>query len=88
MHSETKLAVGNRVRMRLAGSSDEWCYGVVALAGGSSVAILFNGMVRTIDGGYAGGVLPITVDYEAQTVVTLWGDEYDIEVAEEDQWKH
>lgn len=79
-----RLSAGNRIRVRLAGTSDDWCYGIVVLAEGSSVAIAFDGLLRC-SGGYIGKVLPVTADYEAETATAIWGDEYEIEVAGETQ---
>lgn len=74
---------GMPVRVRLEGTEDEWVRGVVLLASenGASVAIGLDGMVRA-GGGYAGGVLLIDIDYDAETVTSLMGDRYEIEVAD------
>ena len=84
MRSGERLAAGDLVRIRLAGSSDEWTRGVVAVASDSnpsSVGLMVEGMVRSNTGGWIGGGLPLFVDYEAQTVTSLLGDEYEVEVA-------
>lgn len=62
---------------------DEWCEGRVALvsANGKSVAFeLTGGGVRTASGGLILCVLPVAVDYEAETFTGLDGTEYEVEV--------
>jgi hypothetical protein len=79
----TRLSQGQRVRVRLEGSSDEWCNGQVVVASDgnpSSVGLLVEGMVRSSSGGWIGGGLPLVVDYEEETVRSLLGDLYEIEV--------
>ena len=81
-----RLQKGQRVRLRLAGASGEWVEGVVILASDgnpSSVGLLVEGMVRSHSGSWIGGGLPLVVDYERETVTSLLGDEYEVEVAEE-----
>jgi hypothetical protein len=78
------LRKGLVVRLRLAGSHDEWCAGFIELASdnGKSISVtLVGGMVRGARGMY-GGIIPLSVDYEAETVEALWGDEYEMEVDE------
>lgn len=77
-----RLQAGDWIRLRLAGSSDEWCPAAVVVASGAqpqSVALELTGVVRA-GGGVAGGILPATVDYERETVTSLFGDEYEVEV--------
>jgi hypothetical protein len=80
-----RLRRGDLVRIRLAGSSDEWVKGlvwVVSDTNPSSVGLMIEGMVRSSGGGWIGGGLPLLVDYDAGTVKSLIGDEYEIGVAE------
>lgn len=77
-----RLERGDYVRVRL-NEGDEWTRAFVALASDadpSSVMLLFDGAVRTSGGGLIVGGLPLTIDYEAQTVSSLHGDDYEIEV--------
>lgn len=77
------LTEGRRLRVRRLDTDDEWCEGHVVLASsnGKSVAVeLRGGMVRTRDGGLIGCVLPLSVDYEQQTVTGLEGTEYEVEL--------
>ena len=76
------LTKGQTVRVRLAGTSDEWCQATVALASGSGKAIGLDleSAVRTRSGGFIAGALPLLVDYEKESVTSLFGDEYEIEV--------
>ena len=76
-----KLERGVYVRVRLMGDSD-WCEAFVVLAGGSSVALFLKGAVRTGSGGAIFNFLPLSINYEAQTVTSLFGDEYELEVHE------
>ena len=63
--------------------------GIVLVAGSgnpSSVGLHLNGALRTrghFGGGFVLGAAPLTIDYEAETVISLWGDFYEIEVQEE-----
>lgn len=71
-----------RVRM---GGDDDWTPAFVVLASftnPSSVMLILDGMVRAGEGCIA-NVLPLAIDYEAETVVSLFGDSYEIEVAGE-----
>jgi len=80
-----RLNRGDYVRVRL-NDRDDWMPAFVALASDSnpsSVMLLFDGAVRTKRGLIA-NALPLTVDYEAEAVTSLFGDSYDIEVAEDD----
>jgi len=79
----TRLRAGEAIRIRLAGSSDEWIEGrdILASEGNpSSVGLMVSGMVRSGGGAWIGGGLPLIVDYEAQRVTSLIDDEYEIEV--------
>ena len=76
------LKRGDYVRVRLSESGD-WTPAFVAAASDSdpsSVMLLFDGAVRTSGGGLIVGGLPLTIDYGAQTVTSLLGDSYEIEV--------
>jgi hypothetical protein len=78
-----KLKRGDRVRVR-RDSGDEWCEGAVVLVSenGKSVGLLLAGMVRA-GSGYAGGTLPLLIDFEAETVSgVLTSDEYEIELTD------
>lgn len=78
-----RLRPGERVRVRLEGSADEWTLAVVALASEtqpSSVALVLDGPMRSGSGGAWMGALPLTVDYERETATSLIGDAYEIEV--------
>jgi hypothetical protein len=78
------LKRGDYVRVRLAGTTDEWAEAFVALASESnpsSVMLLFNGgAVRTRAGGSFLNGLPLSIDYENETVRGLTGDDYEMEV--------
>ena len=79
----TRLTKGQLVRLRLAGTSDEWARGAVILASGGnpqSVGLMVEGMVRSAGGAWVGGGLPLMVDYDAETVTSLIGDEYELEI--------
>ena len=83
-----RLNAGDVVRIRLAGSEDEWCEAAVGIANSgnpSSVGLYLHGALRTpgMAGGFVLGAAPLTIDYEAETVISLWGDFYEIEVQEE-----
>jgi hypothetical protein len=81
MTPANKLRRGDYVRVRYR-DSDDWVPAFVALASDnnpSSVMLLFVGAVRSANGIIANG-LPLSIDYEAQTVVNLFGDSYEIEV--------
>lgn len=80
-----RLKRGDYVRVRLEGSEGEWAAAFVALASNtnpSSVMLLMGSgsMVRTGNGGFVGGGLPLTIDYVQETVIALHGDSYEIEV--------
>lgn len=76
-----RLKRGDYVRVRLSESGD-WTPAFVAVASDSdpsSVMLLFDGAVRSATGLLVGG-LPLTINYGAQTVTSLLGDSYEIEV--------
>lgn len=73
-----RLEPGDYVRLR-RDKGDDWAEGFVALASGTSVFVITSGIVRAGGGLLTGGV-PLTVDYEKQTVTGLTGDNYEIEV--------
>jgi hypothetical protein len=76
----TRLQRGDYIRVRHR-ETDDWVPAFVALASDtnpSSVMLMFDGAVRSAAGIIANG-LPLTIDYEAQTVVSLFGDFYEIE---------
>ena len=74
------LTKGQTVRVRLAGTSDEWCPGTVAIASenGISVGLWLDAAVRT-SSGFIAGSLPLFI--ENGSVRSLFGDEYEIEVS-------
>lgn len=77
-----RLKRGDYVRVRLRDSGD-WTPAFVALASDSdpsSVMLMLDGAVRTTSGGMFANALPLSVDYGAETVTSLHGDEYEIEV--------
>jgi len=79
-----KLQKGMRVQIRLAGSADEWCPAIVWVAtdNGKSIALALEGGVRA-SGGWVAGAIPLLVDYEAQTVRSIFGhDEYEVQIAQ------
>jgi hypothetical protein len=43
--------------------------------------LMLDGAVRSSSGGMFVNALPLTIDYAAETVTSLHGDAYDIEVA-------
>ena len=78
-----KLKRGDYVRVRLSGHHDEWTQAFVALASDSdpsSVMLMLDGAVRVSSGGMFVNALPLTIDYGAETVTSLHGDSYEIEV--------
>jgi hypothetical protein len=78
-----RLKRGDYVRVRLVGWIDgEWTPAFVALASDTdpaSVMLLFDGAVRASNGLIANS-LPLTINYQAETVTSLMGDSYEIEV--------
>jgi|HubBroStandDraft_4_1064222.scaffolds.fasta_scaffold225711_1 hypothetical protein len=70
---------GQVIRVRLAGTSDEWCPGTVAVASGNgiSVGLWLDDAVRTSNGSFIAGSLPLFFD--EQKVRSIFGDEYEIE---------
>lgn len=78
----TELRRGDVCRVR-KNHQDEWTQAVVALASDtdpSSVMLTFDGAVRDGRGGFVAKCLPLTIDYKAQSVISLFGDTYEIEV--------
>ena len=78
----TRLKRGDFVRVRYR-ETDEWTQAFVGLASDSdpsSVMLLFDGAIHA-SGGLLMGALPLSVNYERQTAVSLLGDDYEIEVA-------
>jgi len=75
------MTKGEVVRIRAAGTSDDWCGAVVMLVSpnGKSVGLMLDAMVRA-PGGFIGGFLPLIVDAERETVTGLLGGEYEVEV--------
>jgi len=78
------LSKGQLVRVRRAGSSDEWCKAIVSLVSGDrgivSAGLSLEHGVRTTDGGIILRALLLFVDYDAGKVEGLEGTEYEIEV--------
>ena len=80
-----RLVKGQRVRLRLAGTDDDWTRGIVIVASGGnpqSVGLMVEGVLRASDGAWVGGGFPLTIDYERETVKSLINDEYEFEVAD------
>lgn len=81
-----RLKRGDCVRVKLDGD-DEWSRAFVAFASDSdpsSVMLMLDGAVRSSSGGMFVNALPLTVDYGAETITSLHGDSYEIEVACDD----
>lgn len=79
-----RLKRGDAVRVRLSGVDDEWTLALVALASDSqpsSVMLMLGGAVRDGHGGFIAKALPLSVDYGKETVTSLFGGSYEIEVA-------
>jgi hypothetical protein len=77
-----RLERGDVLRLRLEGCEDDWTNGWIALASvtnPSSVLVLLHGPVRS-NAGIIANVLPLTIDYDAATSISLFGDAYEIEV--------
>jgi len=77
-----RLKRGDHVRVRLQ-ESDEWTPALVALASDterSSVMLMLDGVVRSKHGLFC-NALPLSIDYGKETVTSLFGDSYEIEVA-------
>ena len=71
------------MRVRLSGRG-EWAPAFVALASESdpsSVMLMLDHAVLASSGGMFINALPLTIDYKAETVTSVYGDAYDIEVA-------
>ena len=69
-----RLEAGSAVRIRREGSDGEWCPAAVLIASSgnpSTVLLHLNGALRT--GGYGGGLVlgaaPLTIDYDAETII-------------------
>jgi ribosomal protein S27AE len=80
-----QLKRGDHVRVRLR-PDDDWTRAITAVASDSdpsSVVLLLDGAVRDSRGGFIAKALPLTIDYGAGTVISLFGDPYEIEVAAE-----
>jgi hypothetical protein len=73
------LAQGDTVRIRPTGSTEnEWARAVVAFSSenGRSIAIAPDEhLMRTSTGTWLGGIIPLNIDYEAETVADLLGNE-------------
>lgn len=78
----TRLKRGDHVRVRPL-NKDLWCDGFVALASDTnpSSVMLMGAAFRTAGIGILCGGLPLSVDYEQETVMSLFGDEYELEAA-------
>jgi hypothetical protein len=79
-----RLKRGDYVRVRLS-DQDEWTQAFVALASDSnpsSVMLMLDGAVRASSGSMFVNALPLTIDYGAETVTSLRGDSYKIEVCD------
>jgi hypothetical protein len=78
-----RLEPGQRVRLRREGSEDEWCEGTVLLASNTNPSSLFvalEGGVRAKEGIILYG-LPLVIDYQKETIESLLGDSYEMDVA-------
>jgi hypothetical protein len=78
------LLRGERVRVRRAGDTGEWCEGIVVIASFAKgpvqvIALELEGFVRAASG-YVAGALPLFIDRRRALVEGLTGDLYDIEV--------
>lgn len=73
------LKKGQVIRVRLAGTSDEWCPGTVGIASGNglSIGLWLDDAVRTSSGGFIAGSLPLLI--EQGKALSFFGDEYEIE---------
>lgn len=84
-----RLKKGEIIRIRPKRDDDggEWVLGSVALASGtnpSSVALMLEGPLCVGGCGvWLGGGVPLMIDYEAETVKDLIGNEYELQVAGE-----
>lgn len=76
-----QLQKGDRIRLRNR-PSDDWTDATVVLASsnGKSIGIEIHQPLRSGDGLYAGGAVPLIIDYERQTVSGLTGDQYEVEI--------
>ena len=74
-----RLTRGDMVRVRLAGSGDEWCDAEVVVASNTAVALQLFGAVHDRHNGVIARALPLFIDYAAGTAEALWGDQYEIE---------
>jgi hypothetical protein len=80
-----RLKRGDCVRVRLEGRTDDWTPAFVGLASDSnpsSVMLMLTGIVRAKEGWIAER-LPLSIDYEAETAISLWGDSYELEISED-----
>lgn len=53
------LRKDDRVRVRMAGTSDEWCEATVLIANTHAAGLLLDGFVHVRKGGCIGGGLPL-----------------------------
>ena len=74
------LKKGDTVRVRLAGTSDEWCECQVILVSenGGAIILAAGSLVPDGHGGFING-LPLTADYSKGTLTSLFGAEYELE---------
>lgn len=81
------LKKGDIVRVRMAGTTDEWTNAVVNLSSHNGKSVMLElvdgGFVRA-RGGYVGNYLALSIDYNALSITGLEGTEYDIEVTPTD----
>lgn len=82
--TKAQLVRGDYIRIRST-QGGEWCDAFVGLASEkqpSSVMLFLSGCVRA-QHGIVTGALPLVIDYDAGTVTSLLGDEYEIEVVQD-----
>lgn len=76
-----RLRTGDQIRLRNR-PADGWTEATVILASpnGRSVGIEIHQPLRSGTGLYAGGAVPLIIDYGQQTVSDLMGEQYQVEV--------
>ncbi len=79
-----RLKRGDYVRVKLAGDERKLIafVGLATDSQPSSAILLFDGALPSSSGGIWCGTLPLIIDYEKETVESLHGDRFEIEVRE------